>query len=28
VVDYGYEDMFPRLRQSAGEDLWLSLAAE
>ena len=28
VVDYGYEDAFPRLRQSAGEEAWLSLAAE
>ncbi len=28
VVDYGYADMFPLLRQSAGEDAYLSLAAE
>jgi hypothetical protein len=28
VVDYGYEDMFPRLRHGAGEDAWLALAAE
>ena len=27
VVDYGYQDMFPLLRQSAGED-YLSVAAE
>ena len=28
VVDYGYADMFPLLRQGAGEDSYLSVAAE
>jgi hypothetical protein len=28
VVDYGYTDMFPLLRESAGEEAYLSLAAE
>ena len=28
VVDYGYADMFPLLRQGAGEDACLALAAE
>jgi len=28
VVDYGYADMFPTLRQTSGEDLYLSVAAE
>ena len=28
VVDYGYQDMFPGLRQGAGEDAYMSLAAE
>ena len=28
VVDYGYADMFPMLRQGAGEDAYFSVAAE
>ena len=28
VVDYGYADMFPTLRQTSGEELYLSVAAE
>ena len=28
IVDYGYEDMFPMLRQGTGDVAYLSLAAE
>src|SRR4026207_2445693 len=28
VVDYGYQDMFPLLRQGASDELYLSVAAE